>query len=549
MHNLREEIASFFKGEIANDAETLKHYSRDASVVEVLPSLVLFPRDVEDLKELVRFVDSNKAKHPELSLTGRSAGTDMTGGPLTESIVLDFTKHFNRQEINRDALRAVVEPGLYFRDLESHTLPHHIALPVYPASKQLAALGGMVMNNAGGEKTLRYGQVGDFVEDLSLVMADGNEHTFKKLTRLELEEKMAEDTFEGKVYREMHALIMENQKLIEAHTPHTTKNSAGYALWDVWDRKNDTFDLTKVLVGSQGTLGLMTRATMRLVKETSERTLATLFLKDWNQLPKLVNTILPLKPESMEVFDDTTMKIGIRFMPEIAKSAHQTFLAFAFRFLPEVWVGMKMFGMPKLILLVEFAEYTPEAVRSKIQRLEDALRGSRVQKRIITNAEDREKYWIMRRESFNLLRKHVRGKQTAPFIDDFAIDPQKMPEFLPKLLSILKENGIGANIAGHAGDGNYHIIPLMDLTQESERAKIVPVAKKVYDLIVQYGGTITAEHNDGIVRTPFVSQMFGPEMYALFEKVKKIFDPENIFNPGKKVGGSLEFYKSHIKHG
>lgn len=549
MENLTEEIQSFWKGDIADDNETLTKYSHDASVVEVRPSLVLFPKDTEDLKELVRFVDGKKGKNPGLSITGRSAGTDMTGGPLTESLVLDFTRYFNHQEVNKEALAALVQPGVFFRDLEAHTFPYHIGLPVYPASKQLAALGGMVMNNAGGEKTLRYGQVADFVEEVSMVLSDGNEYTFKKCTRTELVALMEREDFLGHVYREMWKLIQKNQSLIESHAPKTTKNSAGYALWDVWDKRADTFDLTRVIAGSQGTLGLMTRAKMRLVKEATDRTLVTLFLRNWNQLPEIVNRLLPIHPESMEVFDDTTMKIGIRFMPEIAKSAHQALWHFALRFLPEVWIGMKMFRMPKLVVLVEFAEFSPDSVTRKVELLKEAVKGMSIQKRIITDQEDRDKYWVMRRESFNLLRKHVRGKQTAPFIDDFAIDPAKMPEFLPKLLAILKENGIGANIAGHAGDGNYHIIPLMDLTKEEERAKIVPVAKEVYELIVKYGGTITAEHNDGIVRTPFVKDMFGAEMYSLFEEVKKIFDPQNIFNPGKKVGGSLEFYTSHIKKG
>lgn len=121
-----------------------------------------------------------------------------------------------------------------------------------------------------------------------------------------------------------------------------------------------------------------------------------------------------------------------------------------------------------------------------------------------------------------------------------------MPKFLPRLLEILKKNGITANIAGHAGNGNYHIIPLMDLSKESERKKIIPVAEEVYDLIIQFGGTITAEHNDGIIRTPFVKKMFGDDVYKLFQSVKDIFDPENIFNPGKKVGGSIEYISSHI---
>ena len=206
-----------------------------------------------------------------------------------------------------------------------------------------------------------------------------------------------------------------------------------------------------------------------------------------------------------------------------------------------------MLRLPKLIVMIELTEDSEQEIKRKTNEILLKLKKfNEIQYRILKNEKDEDKYWVMRRESFNLLRQHVRGKRTAPFVEDFCILPERMPEFLPKLLKILKDNKIKANIAGHAGDGNYHIIPLMDLTKESERSKIVPVAEKVFSLIKEYGGTITAEHNDGIVRTPFLREMFGEKIYGLFEDIKKIFDPLDIFNPGKKVGGSKEYINEHI---
>lgn len=558
---MKEALQQFFKGDLAGDPATLTKYSHDASLLEVKPTIVAYPKDVNDLKELVNYVTREKKAHPldpifsNLSITGRSAGTDMSGGPINESIILDFTKYFKREEVNLDALTAVVEPGVFYRDFETVTLPKHISLPVYPASKQLAALGGMIMNNAAGEKTLRYGQVRDFVNDISMVLADGNEYSFKKLTRPELDRKLTQQDFEGELYRKMYELVTTHDELIQSGKPKTSKNSSGYALWRVWEKGDpakgipETFDLSHVFVGSQGTLGLLTKATMRLVRDTPERKLIALFFKSWDDLPAVVNTVLPWKPESMEAFDDTTLKLGMRFMPEIAKRAHESFFKFALSFLPEAMIGVSMLGLPKLVVLIEIAETTKQELDAKVAGVVQALKMKKfpVHFRVLNDGKDSEKYWVMRRESFNLLREHVHGKQTVPFIDDFCIDPNTMPEFLPKLLAILKANGIKANIAGHAGNGNYHIIPLMDLTIESERAKIIPVAQKVYDLIIHYGGSITAEHNDGIMRTPFVEQMFGTPMYQLFREVKHIFDPLNIFNPGKKVDGTMEYLKSHIK--
>lgn len=544
---MKEDIQKFFKGDVANDEETIMKYSRDASLLEVRPTCVLFPRDVEDVKKITKYVADLKSSRPELSLTGRSAGTDMSGGPLNESLILDFTRYFKEESVDIGSLTATVEPGVFYRDFETSTLPKQVSLPVYPASKQLAALGGMIMNNAAGEKTLRYGQIRDFVEEISMVLRDGNEYTFKKLSREELDVKLAQTDFEGEIYRKMHELITKNSETIDKATPTTSKNSSGYALWRVWDKERGVFDLSQLFVGSQGTLGLFTKAKIRLVKDTPHRKLVALFFKSWDDLPAVVNTVLPFKPESMEAFDDTTLKLGIRFMPEIAKRAHENFFRFVSRFIPEGWIGIKMRGLPKLIVLVEFAEETEENLEKKISEIMPVLKKFPIHTRVLDDGPDSEKYWVMRRESFNLLRNHVHGMHTAPFIDDFAIDPAKMPQFLPRLLKILKSHGIQANIAGHAGNGNYHIIPLMDLTKESERAKIVPVSEKVYELIIEFGGSITAEHNDGIIRTPFVEKMFGHDMYRLFEEVKNIFDPQNIFNPGKKVGGSLEYLRSHIK--
>ncbi len=545
--NLKSELQKVIKGEVFDDAETIKKYSHDASLLEVLPSFVIFPKDKEDIKNIVKFVNENKFQYPELSITGRSAGSDMTGGPLSESIILDFTKYFKRDEINFEKLEAVVEPGVFYRDFEKETLLKRISYPSYPASKMLAAFGGMVMNNSAGERTLRYGQTRDYVEGLKIVLSDGNEYEIKPLSLNELREKISQGDFEGELYRKTFELIEKNYENIKEAKPKVSKNSSGYALWRVIDKEKGIFDLTQLFVGSQGTLGILTEAKVKLIREKSFRKMIVVFFNSWNDLPAVVNEVLPYDPESMETFDDATLKLGIRFMPEIAKKAHISFFKFALQFLPEVWIGIKMLRLPKLIVMIELTEDSEQEIKRKTNEIVTRLKKfSGIQYRILKNEKEEDKYWVMRRESFNLLRQHVKGKRTAPFVEDFCILPARMPEFLPKLLKILKDNKIKANIAGHAGDGNYHIIPLMDLTKESERAKIVPVAEKVFALIKEYGGTITAEHNDGIIRTPFLREMFGEKIYGLFEEIKNIFDPKNIFNPGKKVGGSKEYINKHI---
>lgn len=532
--------------DISTDEGVLLKNSKDTSLFRVKPAAVVFPKNAKEIGELVKVVTELTENGEHVSLTGRSGGSDMTGGPLTSSVVLSTTKYLNHFSINRADKTATVEPGVFYRDFEKDAAKEDLVYPAFPASKSLCAWGGMVMNNCAGEKTLRYGQTREHVKELSMVLADGNEYTFRPLNETELHEKMNRNNFEGSLYRNVYDLVDENYYKIKKAAPKTSKNSAGYALWRVWDKEKKIFDMTQLFVGSQGTLGIMTEATVRLIPEAKYESMIALFLPSWDTLPKLVNKILPFEPESLETFDDETLKLGLRFMPEIAKKVGSSLLSFAFKFIPEAIIGLRMGGVPKLVILVELAEEKEDVLAQKVHDIQNILRTEGVLFRTLPKEKDREKYWVMRRESFNLLRQKVKDKKTAPFIDDFCVLPEDIPQFLPELLAILNEAGIKANIAGHAGNGNFHIIPLMNLDDPKEKEKIIPVADKVYNLVISYGGTITAEHNDGIMRTPYLKKQFGEEVYHLFEEIKHIFDPLNIFNPGKKVGGTKEDIKEYL---
>lgn len=540
---MKEEIKKFFKGEVFDDERTLIQYSKDASLFEVRPKLVVWPQNAEDLENLVRFINERKQTEPELSLTMRAAGSDMTGGPLNNSIIADVTKHINKIG-DVSATGTTVEPGAYYHSFEEKTLKKDLILPCYPASKNLAALGGMIANNCGGERTLRYGKMENFVSESKYIFSDGKEYVVKPLSRSELEAKIVQNDFEGNIYKQVHELIEANKEAIEKAKPKVTKNSSGYFLWNV--DNGTTFDLNRLLTGSQGTLGLMTEAKLRLVQDVKHHDMVALFFKSWDELPQVVSAIMPFEPEDLETFDDDTLRLGIRFMPEIAKKVGSNLLSFASQFIPEAFIGMKMLGFPELIVLVEIGEGTEEEVKRKVKGIVKAIKPFKVWHRVIQKDSEEEKFWVMRRESFNLLREHVKDKRTVPLVEDFCIDIHKIPEFLPRAKEILESQGINVNIAGHAGNGNFHIIPLMDLRDENERAKLIPVAERFYSLVHEFGGSISGEHNDGIVRTPFLNKMYSPEMLGLFKKTKQIFDPKNIFNPGKKVGGTLEDFKAHL---
>ena len=544
---LAQEIKKFFRGEVYFDRATLEKYSEDASIFKVRPEVVVAPKDVEDLKNLVKFVAAEKKKGKHISLTARSGGTDMSGGPLNESIIIDFTTHFNRIKEVGDGY-AVAQPGVFYRDFEKATIARgNQFVPSYPASREICTVGGMVANNSAGEKTLAYGKTEDYILELKAVLADGEEYIIKPLTKAELSKKLKQKNFEGEMYRKLWKLIEANYDAIKKGKPDVSKNSAGYYLWNVWDKK--IFDLTKLVVGSQGTLGLITEIKFRLIKKKLHSRMAIVFLSDLEPLARIVNAALRFKPESFEAYDDKTLKLALRFLPDILKIMKGNALLLGLKFLPDFFIILR-YGMPKLVLLIQLTGDDEKELEIREAELKKELEKFRFPIITTKNEEEEKKYWTIRRESFNLLRNRVRDKHTAPFIDDLIVRPEKMPEFLPRLNAILEKykDKMTSTIAGHAGDGNFHIIPLMDLSDPGARALIPKVAEEVYDLVKEFGGSFTAEHNDGLIRTPYLEKMFGPELAKLFKETKKIFDPKNIFNPGKKVGADLNYVLAHIKH-
>ena len=548
--DLRAQIAPLIKGDAQDDAETLRKCSRDTSIFERKPSLVVSPKDADDVSALVRFASEAKKRGEHISLTARAAGTDMSGGPLTDSVVVSFTKYMNAmREIGSDF--AVAEPGIYYRDFERETLAKNGSiLPPYPASREMCALGGMIADNAGGELTLRYGKMDRYVQEVDTVLADGSKVKFRPLDAADLAAKKSAQTFEGEVYRRMDDLLTKNRAVVEAARPKVTKNSAGYALWDVVDEKRGTFDLSKLIVGSQGTLGLITKARVSLLKTKPHHAMLVIFLTDLEKLPEIVRRVRTFDPESFESYDNHTFKLAARYGYDFLKHLNfrQT-IALAFALIPEVW-ALLTHGIPQLVLLAEFAEDTDDEAHIKARTAQAALTDLSVRTQFALGMVEK-KFWKIRRESFALLRKHVHGLHAAPFIDDIVVHPDDYPHFIPELNALLAKFDLMHTIAGHIGDANFHIIPLVDLANPAHRKAIMELTPLVYQLVAKYKGSITGEHSDGIIRTPYLNLMYSPEVLALFAETKHIFDPENIFNPGKKVGGTMadiEKYMARPQH-
>lgn len=535
-----------FEGDIDDSQQTRESYSHDASLFEIPPQLVVFPKNVQDLQRLVVGAHLLRPQIPNLSLTARSGGSCMSGGAINDSVIVDFTRYMNQIEDVQD-FSARTQPGVFYRDFEKATLAKGVLLPTFPASRELAAMGGMVANNAGGEKSLQYGKTEDYMNKLSVVLADGQVYELRMLNRDELEAKKAQANFEGQIYKQMFELLERNYDEIKAAKPKVTKNSTGYNLWDVWDRQKGIFDLTKIFSGSQGTLGLIADIEFRLVHDKPHSGVLVCFMKNLDGLGELINTVLAARPASFEAFDNHTLMLAIKFFPYFRKTLGWGGLfKLGFQLIPDAFLLFR--SIPKMVLLIEFTGETPDEVKQKVHAMKLALKPYKLE---ATEEDDSEakawKFRIMRRESFNLLRKKVKDKHTAPFIDDFVVPPRHLSEFLPKLQAIIKKYGLLATVAGHMGDGNFHVIPLMKIEDPKERAKLAPCMKEVNELVLSYGGSISGEHNDGLIRGPWLKEMYGAEIFELFRQTKQIFDPENIFNPHKKTDADWDYSMSHVR--
>lgn len=563
-----DELKKIIRGEVDTTEESLFRYSHDASIFEVTPKCIIYPKDEADIKNIVKWVKENKEKFPELSITARAAGTCMSGGPLGESIILDTTRYINKiievkefppynKKIKIGKKEKEVEivgsakvmPGCFYRDFEKETLEKNLLLPSYTASKSINAVGGMIGNNSGGELSLRFGKTENYVKSLRVVLSDGEIYQIGKINRNDYYNEIAKPGKLGELYKTLFELWRENKDLIDRNTPIVSKNSSGYKIWDLVKEDGDFFEFNfaNLIIGSQGTLGIVTEIEFELIRPKPYTKSCVIFLKNLDNLAEIIDKTDDTDPLTIESYDDTTFNLAIRFFFDFIKQKGILgTILFGLSFIPEFFMAIRG-GVPKLILLVEYDGENAKEVNNMCLDLKKRLSGFKLNFRITRSEREAKKYWTMRRDSFALLRKHSGDRRTAPFIDDFVVPVESMPEFLPKLDQILKKyKKLIYTIAGHAGNGNFHIIPLMDFSDGDTKPTIMNLSKEVYTLVKEYHGAITGEHGDGIIRTPFLSYMFEDKMLEIFKTIKHTCDPQNIFNPNKKVGTTFEYLESHI---
>jgi FAD/FMN-containing dehydrogenase len=518
-----------FHGELFQDEQNIQKYSRDASIFQVRPALVAVPRDIHDLKTLIKFVATKKQEGVDIAIAPRGGGTCMSGGSLTQYIVVDMTQGFNWVgEFDVRARRVWAGLGTYYRDLESAASTEGLLFAPYTSSKHICTVGGMLGNNASGEKSIRYGATVDNVSAVNMVCSDGNEYEFKSLTIDEVEAKKSQDNFEGHIYREITKLTDKHWAMIQTARPKVKKNAAGYAIWKVWNRDRTELNLSKMLVGSQGTLGCMTSARLRLIDDYKYAKMLLLPIDNLSELASAVKIILQHSPEGLETYDHHTFKLAKIHMADDAN------------------LVSKYVDGQHMVLFAQFVEASKDQTDNYAEICYEALRRAKFNVSYVDSPAERDAHWRIRRASFGLLKDHSVGARAVPFIEDTIVSIDHYGEYLSALEAILSDYDMDYTYAGHIGDGSIRLIPLVDMEAEGAADRVFECARRVYDLVFAFGGSMSVDHNDGLIRTPYLERMYGHEVNMLFKKIKMIFDPLAIYNPGKKVYGDIAYSKDHM---
>lgn len=521
-----KELQSQLLGSVTDNAEVRAHFSTDGSIFTLEPEAVVYPRNTADVRKTITLLHDRAKDGKPVGLVPRGLGTDQSGGAIGEGLQLVFPAHMNRiLRLDKDTV--TVQPGINYRTLQQTLHTHGRFLPPYPSSIDFSTIGGAVANNASGEKSVKYGVTRDFVKSLKVVLSDGSLIETKRISKRELGRKMGQSDLEGQIYRKIDGLIEANEALIAKQQPKTSKNVSGYALAGV-KRSDGSLNLSELIIGSQGTLGVVTEITLKTSAWNPRTSLVVAYLPNLKMLSEIITKLKALKPSSLEMVDSYLLETVRRNRPQDL-------------------VGLLPEETPKIVLLAEFDEFSQLAQTFKTRRAEKLLASHGAASRVATDPIEQEALWKIRHSAAAVAWMSEGSKQALPFIEDGIVPVAKLTQFLGQIYQMLARHDMDIAVWGHAGDGHLHLQPQLDLRKPADVDKLFELSKEFAGIVIGLGGSVSGEHNDGLLRGPHLVQLYGDKMYGLFEEVKHVFDPRNIMNPGKKLGVTEDFQRAHLR--
>jgi anaerobic glycerol-3-phosphate dehydrogenase C subunit len=521
-----KDLAALIEGDVLTDELNRTIYSSGASLYRVKPLAIVKPRHKADVVQAVRY-----AAERSIPITPRGGGSSRTGNEVGGGILLDFCKGMNGiLEFNRDEGWVRVQPGLVLAALNKFLKPHRLFFPIDPSTKDHCTLGGMIANNSSGPHAVNYGATRDYVLSLEVVLATGEVITTGPAPLKEKNGPAGEDpqTLEQSIPGRLDALLQGCGKALEDEKPFTMKNSCGYDLWRL--RGEGTLDLTSLFVGSEGTLGVITEAKIRVVPVPGKTLGCLVYFDNLDHVGAATQKILELAPTMVEIIERQILDLARTQKAEMRP------------YLPE--------GIEAL-LFVEFEEKDEEGLRRRLNEVEEAVIRRdplAVGMKAAKDQKDMAMLEKVRSISGPILNRVKGPKKPVAFIEDAAVHPSLLSEYIKGLRTLFKEHGADASIYGHAGDGNLHLMVFLDLTEESEVRKMVSLAEAAHDLVLSLKGTVSAEHGDGRLRTHYLRKQY-PRLYPVMAEIKKLFDPRGLFNPGCIVADGPNLLDQSLKSG
>ena len=509
---IEAELKKRIDGDVRFDRYSRLLYSTDASIYQIEPIGVVVPRHKGDVQAVIEI-----ANRLGVSVLPRGGGTSLAGQTVGHSVVLDFSKYMKEVfEVNKEELWCRVQPGLVQDELNAHVRGMGLQFGPDTSTSNRATIGGMTGNNSAGAHSLTYGKTLDHVLELTVLLSDGSEVVLKDLSPDEVERKSKNDTIEGCAYREVFRLAGHHKNEILARYPKIMRRVSGYNLDEFV--KPRPFNLSRMLVGSEGTLATVVEAKMRLVPKPKWTAMDVIHFNDDIEALEASQAILETAPYALESSDKMILDLA---RGNIVQSQRLGFVQ----------------GNPSSLLMVEYAGETEAEVRAQVEKLE-ALRNREKIGYAATLAfkpEEVKAIWGVRKAGLGLLLGTKGDKKPIAFVEDAAVEPSKLPEFIKRFRAIVSGHDTVAGYYGHCSVGCMHIRPLINLKEESEKQKMVSIANAILELVLEFNGAMSGEHGDGLARSHFNAKLFGPAIYDAFRQVKRAFDPKNLMNPGKIV--------------
>ena len=507
---IQEDLRGLMSGEVRCDDVFLQLYASDASIYQIAPKGVVRPRTAADVAAVLLY-----AREHHLPVHARGAGTGLAGESLGSGLVLDFSSHF-RRILRTDPASVRVQPGVVHERLNHHLRFQGRLFGPDPATSHVTTLGSVVALDGSGSHWLKYGSARRHVLSLEVVLADG---TVLEVGREPLVDGVSRDPHPRKreLINQLAGLLAREAEVIERRRTRALVDRCGYQLADVLGP--DSLDLARLLTGSEGTLALITELTLATQPLPRHRGVVVLLFDRLENAAKAVPEILPLGPAACDLMDRRHLSLARETDPRYDSLIPVT---------------------TEALLLVECQGDDPVEIRGRMRLIAERIRRRKrlaFDSRQAFGAEEIEVYWQLARNVVPTLYRLKGSTRALPFVEDMAVPPETLPKFLVEMQNVLKRRQVTATLFAHAGHGQLHLRPFLDLGDPEQVQTMESLAGDLYELVFDVGGTISGEHGAGLSRTPFIRRQAG-ELYDVYCEVKRIFDPEGVLNPGKIVDGA-----------